>query len=94
MNQIKPIFSEGESTTLNTIHHKAGFSLVSQNANWPYKSMLNMESFGVTNLIMQKHFKHKSVLLFWYLDNFLEKDKTGLPLQINIALTVFTGLIS
>ena len=25
-------------------------------------------------------FKHQSVLLFWYLDNFLVKDQTGLPL--------------
>ena len=30
-------------------------------------------------------FKHQHVSLFWYLDKFLEKDKTGLPLQINIA---------
>ena len=32
-------------------------------------------------------------MLFWYLDNFLEKDKTGLPLQINITWSVFIGLI-
>ena len=25
-------------------------------------------------------FKHQCVLLFWYLDNFLVKDQTGLPL--------------
>ena len=25
--------------------------------------------------------KHQSILLFWYLDNFSEKDKTGLPLK-------------
>ena len=31
-------------------------------------------------------FKHESILLFWYLENFLEKDKTGLPPNIkNIA---------
>ena len=30
-------------------------------------------------------FKHQSILLFWYLNNFLEKDNTGLPRQINIA---------
>ena len=30
-------------------------------------------------------FKHQSILLFWYLENFLEKNKTGLPLQINIT---------
>ena len=30
-------------------------------------------------------FKLKSISLFRYLDNFLEKDKTGLPFQINIA---------
>ena len=30
-------------------------------------------------------FKLKSILLFWYLDNFLENDKTGLLFQINIA---------
>ena len=29
--------------------------------------------------------KHQSILLFWYLDNFLGKDKTGLPLKIKIA---------
>ena len=27
----------------------------------------------------------KSIELFWYLDNFLEKDKTGLLFQISIA---------
>ena len=26
-------------------------------------------------------FKHQSILLFWYLEDFLEKDKTGIPLQ-------------
>ena len=30
-------------------------------------------------------FKLKSISLFWYLDNFLEKDKSGLLFQINIA---------
>ena len=30
-------------------------------------------------------FKHQSISLFRYLENFLEKDKTGVPLQINIA---------
>ena len=30
-------------------------------------------------------FKLKSISLFWYLDNFLEKDETGLLFQINIA---------
>ena len=29
--------------------------------------------------------KHQSISLFWYLENFLDKGKTGLPLQINIA---------
>ena len=38
-------------------------------------------------------FKHQSNLLFWYLDNFLQKDKTGSPLQINIARSVFIELI-
>ena len=30
-------------------------------------------------------FKLKSILLFWYLDSLLEKDKSGLLFQINIA---------
>ena len=30
-------------------------------------------------------FKLKSISLFWYLDNFLEKDKSGLLFQIDIA---------
>ena len=30
-------------------------------------------------------FKLKNVSLFWYLDNFLEADKSGLLFQINIA---------
>ena len=30
-------------------------------------------------------FKLKSISLFWYLDNFSEKDKSGLLFQINIA---------
>ena len=30
-------------------------------------------------------FEHQSILLFWYLNNVLEKNKTGLPLQVNIA---------
>ena len=30
-------------------------------------------------------FKLKSISLFWYPDNFLEKDKSGLLFQINIA---------
>ena len=30
-------------------------------------------------------FKLKSILLFWYLDDFLEKDKSGLLFQVNIA---------
>ena len=33
-------------------------------------------------------FKLKSISLFWCLDNFLEKDKSGLLFQINM----FTGL--
>ena len=36
-------------------------------------------------------FKRKSISLFWYLDNFLEKDETGLFFQINIVWSVFTG---
>ena len=36
-------------------------------------------------------FKHQSISLFWYLENFLEKNKTGLPLQIKWS--VFIGLI-
>ena len=39
-------------------------------------------------------FKLKSILLFWYLDDFLEKDKSGLLFQINIAWSVLTGLIN
>ena len=39
-------------------------------------------------------FKLKIISLFWYLDKFLEKDKSGLLFQINIAWSVFTGLIS
>ena len=31
-------------------------------------------------------FKHQSISLFWYLDSFLEKDKTVLPLQVNISV--------
>ena len=31
------------------------------------------------------NFKLKSISLFWYLDNFLKKDKSGLLFQINIA---------
>ena len=30
-------------------------------------------------------FKHQSILLFGYLENVLEKNKTGVPLQINIS---------
>ena len=30
-------------------------------------------------------FKHQSISLFWYVDNFLQKDKTGLHLQIEFA---------
>ena len=30
-------------------------------------------------------FKDQSISLFWYLDNFLVEDKTGLLLQINIT---------
>ena len=37
-------------------------------------------------------FRHQSISLFSYLDNFLEKDKTGLPLQINNAWSVFYSL--
>ena len=33
-------------------------------------------------------------MLFWYLDNFLESDKTGLLFLINITVSVFTGLIN
>ena len=40
------------------------------------------------------NFKLKSISLFWYLDNFLKKDKSGLLFQINIAWSVFTGLIN
>ena len=29
--------------------------------------------------------KHQSNSLFWYLDNFLEEYKAGLPLEINIT---------
>ena len=36
--------------------------------------------------------KHQNILLFWYLESFLEKDKTDLTLQINIGWSVFTGL--
>ena len=39
-------------------------------------------------------FKLKSISLFWYLGNFLEKEKTGLLFQINTAWSVFTGLIN
>ena len=39
-------------------------------------------------------FNHQSISLFWYLDTFLEKDKTGLPLHINTAWSVFIGLIN
>ena len=38
--------------------------------------------YGFDNAIT---FKLKSISLFWYLDNFLEKDKTELLFQINIA---------
>ena len=38
-------------------------------------------------------FKHQSIFLFWFLENFLEKNKTGLPLQINITWSLFIGLI-
>ena len=30
-------------------------------------------------------FKLKNISLFWYVDNFLENDKTGFIFQINIA---------
>ena len=30
-------------------------------------------------------FKLESISLFWYLDKFLEKDKSGILFQINIA---------
>ena len=48
-----------------------------------------MYIYGFDNAIT---FKLKSISLFWYLDNFLEKDKTELLFQINIARPVFTGL--
>ena len=39
-------------------------------------------------------FKLKSISLFLVSYNFLEKDGTGLFFQINIACSVFTGLIN
>ena len=39
-------------------------------------------------------FTLKSILLFWYLDNVLEKDKSGLLFQINMAWLVFTWMIN
>ena len=44
--------------------------------------------------LMILSFKLQSTSLFWYLDNFLEKDNTDLLFQINIAWSVFTGLIN
>ena len=41
--------------------------------------MLNLEDLMILT------FKVQSTSLFWYLDNFLEKDKTDLLFQINIA---------
>ena len=35
--------------------------------------------------------KLKSISLFWYLSNFLKKDKSGLLFEINTAWSVFTG---
>ena len=32
--------------------------------------------------------KGKSISLFWYLDNFLEKEKAGLPFQMNFTWSV------
>ena len=36
-------------------------------------------------------FKYRCFLLFWYLDNFLEKDQSGLLFQMTIARSVFKG---
>ena len=49
--------------------------------------MLNLEwpDIHVQKFNNRITFKHQSISLSWYLDNFLAKDKFGLPLQINIA---------
>ena len=39
-------------------------------------------------------FKHQSISLFWNLENVFEKNKTGLPLQVNISWSVFILLIN
>ena len=39
-------------------------------------------------------FKHQSISQFWYLGNVLEKDETGLHLQINIRWSLFIVLNS
>ena len=52
-----------------------------------FQSMLNLEwpdihIYQFDNAIT---LKHQSNSLFWYLDNFLEEYKAGLPLEINIT---------
>ena len=39
-------------------------------------------------------FTFRSLLLFWYLDNFLEKDESGLLFQMTIAWSVLIGMIN
>ena len=60
-----------------------------------------LEGFKVFSVVLMKdkslHIKNrkvwslKSILLFWYLNDFLEKGKTGFLFQINIAWSMFTG---
>ena len=49
--------------------------------------MLNLEwpDIHVQKFDNRITFRHQSISLSWYLDNFLEKVKFGLPLQTNIA---------
>ena len=49
---------------------------------------------GVTWLYIHKFdkvitFKHQSISLFWHLENFLQKDKTGVPLQERVVYVFF-----
>ena len=41
--------------------------------------------FEFDNAIRFITLKHQSISIFWYLENFLEKNKTSVPLQINIS---------
>ena len=58
-----------------------------------FQSMLNLEWTDIYEFDNAITFEHQSILRFWYLGNVLEKDETELQFQINIAWSLFIGLI-